>query len=648
MRAQRPQLGGQRAEPRKGGCRVRGGRTEVVQGLHQAALLGGQVGDRLRQGIIVLNAFPSLAGCARSPSLGAGRAGHCRAGPRVGAARAIGCPAARPGGAVLAGQVAGSPAECHQVARPDPPPWAGEQSRQGAGRGRVMQHPQGRDHVGHLGDGEQPAQADHFDRDPARLDGGPQHRELGPLAAEHRHVRCPQARAAGRRPAIPVRGRLRRQVQQPFNLRRDPCRLVRRGFQQGADHAPPPGPSRWRHQPRHQRRLRPQSLLQRGGCVQDPFGVAEAGRQLPDLGRAGAAAPAGAVPSPAGRPLASHGKVGDETAQVAGAGAAPAVDRLAGIADGGDRMPAAEQRLQQHQLGVAGVLVLVEKHYLEPGALDRTDLGMAAGDPCRQGDLVTVVDHFAGSLGARVGGHHREQLFPGALAPDDPADLGRHPAGERPAGRLQPPADLLDVGRRTQVLGEFAGQIEHRRGDPLRGPVDRVHRPAVAGDHPGRDLPRHRRGDEAQRRLQRLAQRVIGDEPGGVGMVGGHDRLAVQRLLRGRGRAARAPVTRRRLWPGQLGRPGRFRPAHGHARPPQAGQPGPDPLPQLGGGLAGEGEAEHPLRRDHAVGDQPDQPGGHGLALARARAGDHGQWLQRGGDHVRLLAGRLGQAQQHG
>ena len=41
-------------------------------------------------------------------------------------------------------------------------------------------------------------------------------------------------------------------------------------------------------------------------------------------------------------------------------------------------MTAAEQGLQQHQLGVAGVLVLVEKHDLVAGALDRPDLGMTA------------------------------------------------------------------------------------------------------------------------------------------------------------------------------------------------------------------------------------------------------------------------------
>ena len=328
--------------------------------------------------------------------------------------------------------------------------------------------------------------------------------------------------------------------------------------------------------------------------------------------------PAAAGRPAAGHPPAGHGEVSDETAQVAGAGAAPAVDRLAGVADRGDRVAAAEQRLQQHQLGVAGVLVLIEEHDLVAGTLDRAHLGMAGSDPRRQRDLVAIVDHFPHGLGLCVGGHHRQQLLPGALAGGDPADPGRHLALEGLAGRVQPSPGPLDVIRGAQVLGEFRGQVEHGHGHPLRGAVDRVHRAAVGGDHPGRDLPRHRRGDEPQRRLHRLPERVVGDEPGGVGVVGGHHRLAVQVLPGGRGPAARAPVTRRRVRRGQLGRPGRFRSADGEARPSQAGQPGADPLPELGGGLAGEGEAEHPLRRDHAVGDQPDQPRCHGLALARA------------------------------
>src|SRR5262249_57665565 len=104
-----------------------------------------------------------------------------------------------------------------------------------------------------------------------------------------------------------------------------------------------------------------------GGGVGGRGGVAEGGGRLPAPGPPCAAAPIRAVSVPAGPRLASDGEVGDETAQVAGAGAAPAVDRLAGIPHGGDRMAGTEQGLQQHQLRVAGVLVLVEQHDLVAG-----------------------------------------------------------------------------------------------------------------------------------------------------------------------------------------------------------------------------------------------------------------------------------------
>ena len=64
-----------------------------------------------------------------------------------------------------------------------------------------------------------------------------------------------------------------------------------------------------------------------------------------------------------------------EPAQVARAGAPPAVDGLAGVADRGHRVPAAEQGAQQHQLRVAGVLVLVEQHDVVAAALGRPHLG---------------------------------------------------------------------------------------------------------------------------------------------------------------------------------------------------------------------------------------------------------------------------------
>ncbi len=316
----------------------------------------------------MLNGSPGLAGCPCRPTFGP--AGPPRGGgPRAstvggGVAPARAFPGV-PGGAVLADQVTGPPAERHEVARPDPPPRAGQQPDHRAGRGRVVQHPQSRDDVGHLGDVEQPAEPDHLDRDPARLDGGAQHRELGPLAAEHGDVGRADAGAVVLGPGVPVRGRARRQVQQPLDPCRDPGRLVRRGVQQGADHPPPPGPPRGRDQPRHLRRLGAQPLLQGGGGVQHAPGVAEAGGQR-QTGPAGRRACPGR--SRSRWPPGSRRRTG----QVARAGAAPAVDRLAGIADRGDRMAAAEQSLQQHPLGDVGVLVLVEQHDLVAGARSRT------------------------------------------------------------------------------------------------------------------------------------------------------------------------------------------------------------------------------------------------------------------------------------
>ena len=52
----------------------------------------------------------------------------------------------------------------------------------------------------------------------------------------------------------------------------------------------------------------------------------------------------------------------DEILDIRHARTAPAVDRLAGIADRGDRMATTEDLLQQAALGDRGVLVLVEQH----------------------------------------------------------------------------------------------------------------------------------------------------------------------------------------------------------------------------------------------------------------------------------------------
>ncbi len=87
-------------------------------------------------------------------------------------------------------------------------------------------------------------------------------------------------------------------------------------------------------------------------------------------------------------------------------------------------MAAAEQRPQQDELGVAGVLVLVEQHDLVAAAFGRADLGMAGRDPGGDRHLVAVVDDLTLGLGPRVPGHHGQQLLPGPLAVQDLAHQG--------------------------------------------------------------------------------------------------------------------------------------------------------------------------------------------------------------------------------
>ncbi len=122
-------------------------------------------------------------------------------------------------------------------------------------------------------------------------------------------------------------------------------------------------------------------------------------------------------------------------------------------------------------------------------------------------------------------------------------------------------------------------------------------------------------------------QAVLGDQPAGVGVVGQHGRLA--RVDGGEPLAARVD-------PGE-------QPGAG-----EAAQPGAHPVGELAGGLAGERQAQHPVRRDQPVGHEPDHAGGHRLGLARPGTGDDQRGLGGRGDHGHLLVGRRGQPQLGG
>ena len=570
LAAQRPQLLGEGAQPPVARLGVAFGGAEVVERVDEASRLGGQVqhGPPQRVGL--------LLGLLR------GRAAQVAAG--------------------LPGQLHGALVERDQVARPQPPARPGEQPGEFVPGGGVVQHPQGGDDVAHLGHLDEPAQPDDLDGDAALLQRVADHGELGAFAAQHRDVAVAErppgllfgpGQAVGR--GVPVRRLPQRQV----DLLGDPGGLLGLGAQQGAGDPAPADARRPRVEHGDVLGLGAQRLGDALGDLQHPFAVAEAGGQLAD--RRG----------PAG-PLR---EVGGEADQVARAGAAPAVDGLAGVADRGDRVAVSEQRPQQHELGVAGVLVLVEQHHLVAAAFDQADLGVALRDAGGQRDLVVVVHHLAVRLELGEPLQQREQLLAVVLGGEQVADGGGDLLQARGA-RTQPGAELAHVVGGAQVFGEFPGQGEDVADHGGGGGGDRVHRPVVGADHAVGELPGHGRGDQAGVRFHGLAQRVVADQADGVGVVGGDGGFAVEHLVGHRARAA------------------------------QLVEPFADAFGEFGGGLAGEGEAEHVLGAHVPVGDQPHHPGGHGLALAGAGPGHHQPGTQRCGDDGGLLRGGFGQPEQ--
>ncbi len=166
--------------------------------------------------------------------------------------------------------------------------------------------------------------------------------------------------------------------------------------------------------------------------------------------------------------------MGREVVEVGHGGAAPPVDGLAGVADGGDGVPRAapEQSGEQQPLGHRGVLVLVEEDDRELLAEDAADLGPLLREPRGQGDLVAEVDEVAVALLLAVRADQVEEFEAGAggvggLAQVGVAELGAFQGvQERGVVRAQP----LGV---HQVLGELAVEGEEVGDEVAEGTGER-------------------------------------------------------------------------------------------------------------------------------------------------------------------------------
>ena len=278
-----------------------------------------------------------------------------------------------------------------------------------------------------------------------------------------------------------------------------------------------------------------------------------------------------------------------------------------------------------------------------PVARERDGLGRALAHLQGEGDLVRELDDAAAALGVPVGDDEVEQRV-------ERADLGdglRHRGvgralGPRTGGHVGQVRDRREaLGQRADrlgvrdVVGDRAREPEHEGRDAVDARLQ-AHEPGVAvlDDDAASELPGRRVADDVRIRLAADRERVLAGEGAREGVVGGDDGQLPEVIVPAV-RAARRPGCRRRR--------GRAQPRLGERVQPPA-----DALGEGGGGLAGEGEAEHVLRRDEPVGDEPRHPRGHGLGLAAAGAGDDEGRPQRRLDHGALLRRRLRHAEPAG
>ncbi len=282
-----------------------------------------------------------------------------------------------------------------------------------------------------------------------------------------------------------------------------------------------------------------------------------------------------------GAPVGSTEPLG-EPADRAGVGATEPVDRLVRVTDR-DQLPAVSgQRVQQALLRGVSVLVLVDQDRVVGLALPLPGRGAAeqpGGDP---DDLRVVVGGNGSEIEARA-------------VPLQEAS-GRHPVIALPllAQPGQPPPVQAPLERAEQEIPELGGEAPgaQRRAEPLR-PAPAAVLGLTVQQPP--DLEQLLGAGQQHRRLLAIQHELPAHQGVGVAVEGQRERL-----------------------PGGPAEPHR------------------DPLPKLLGGLAAEGEHQHPRRVEAAVAD-PVHHGLHdGRGLARARSGQHQQRPASVGDHSLL------------
>ena len=329
------------------------------------------------------------------------------------------------------GQLRGPSAQQAEVTGADRPARPGEQGEQRGVGGDVVHEVQDRDDLGHLGKPQQPVEADDLDRDArvrqgvedlggvrvvARQDSGlgPRHAavvRVGGAHAGHQRSQLATVRLVDRRADDAV-ARLGLGLE-----RRDGVvRVVERRRQQVGGLEDPP--------------------------LRAPVDGERVGPHRPGRGR---------------ERLGEVEDVGDRRA-------APAVDRLVGVADRGHGVPptagrigAGEDPRQHDRLGHRGVLVLVEQHHPELLPLGRTHVGLERGESRAELDLVGEVHEPQVGLEPPVGLHQPEQLT-------------------APVDRAHRVADRVEVGLAVLarlLLGHGADEPVALGRIELRGPPPR-------------------------------------------------------------------------------------------------------------------------------------------------------------------------------